>query len=131
MAMKRYEIPREETDDWLTTYADAITLLMAFFVMLLTFAEFDVPAYQEAASAIKKNIGDGDKDAKSDIQSLKIDVEDVVFEMQADQVVDVKLDKKGVVIDLASGAFFQPGTAQLNEAAIPVLEKITNMIKEE
>jgi len=121
----------DEVEDWLTTYADAITLLMAFFVMLLTFAEFDVPAYQEAAAAIANNIGEGENDAKSDSQTLKIDVEDVVFEMQADQVVDVSLDKKGVVIDLAGGAFFKPGNAQLNEAAIPVLDKISQMIKEE
>ena len=129
--MKQLPPVVEEAEDWLTTYADAITLLMAFFVMLLTFAEFDVPAYQEAAAAIANNIGDGEKDAQSATQSLKIDVEDVVFEMKADQVVDVKLDKKGVVIDLAGGAFFQPGNAQLNEVAIPVLEKISLMIKEE
>ena len=49
----------EEPDDMMTTYADAITLLMAFFVMLLTFAEYDVPAYQEAAAAIAENIGAG------------------------------------------------------------------------
>ena len=121
----------EEPDDMMTTYADAITLLMAFFVMLLTFSEYDVPAYQEAAAAIANEIGHGEKDAQSDTQTLKIDVEDIVFEMQADQVVDVKLDTKGVVIDLAGGAFFQPGNAKLNEAAVPVLEKITNMIKAE
>ena len=27
---------------WMATFADAITLLMAFFVMLLTFVEYDV-----------------------------------------------------------------------------------------
>ena len=42
-----------EAEDWLITYADAITLLMAFMVMLLTFAEYDIPAYQEAAAAIE------------------------------------------------------------------------------
>ena len=42
----------KEQEDWLITYADAITLLMAFFVMLLTFAEYDIPAYQEAAAAL-------------------------------------------------------------------------------
>ncbi len=121
----------EEPDDMMTTYADAITLLMAFFVMLLTFAEYDVPAYQEAAAAIAENIGAGDFDAVSDTETLKVDMEDVVYEMQADQVVEVNLDKKGVVIDLAGGAFFKPGTATLNEIAIPVLDKITNMIKQE
>jgi chemotaxis protein MotB len=122
--------PEQPVDEsWLGTYADAITLLMAFFVMLLTFAEFDVPAYQEAAAAIANNIGSGEQDNVSDTQALKIDVEDIVFEMQADQAVDVKLDKKGVVIELSGGAFFQPGTANLVDQAIPVLEKITQTVK--
>jgi chemotaxis protein MotB len=128
MAMPKTEKKPEGAEDWLTTYADAITLLMAFFVMMLTFAEFDVPAYQEAAAAIANNIGAGEKDNVSDTQELKIDVEDVVFEMQAAEAVDVKLDKKGVVIELSGGAFFKPGTAKMYEDAIPVLDKITKMI---
>ncbi|NQV43631.1 MAG: hypothetical protein HQ501_01915 [Rhodospirillales bacterium] len=44
-------------EDWLITYADAITLLMAFFVMLLTFAEYDIPAFEEAAAAIANAVG--------------------------------------------------------------------------
>jgi len=121
------EAPVDES--WLGTYADAITLLMAFFVMLLTFSEFDVPAYQEAAAAIANNVGSGEKDAKSDTQNLKLDVEDVVYEMQADQAVAITLDKKGVVIELSGGAFFKPGTAQLVDLAVPVLDKITQTIK--
>jgi|GEM_PF-4851623 len=75
-------IPKKKASDapgeeWLTTYADAITLLMAFFVMLLTFAEFDVPAYEEAAAAIKDNIGHGEKEQTA-TQTLKLDIEDVV-----------------------------------------------------
>ena len=46
--------PVEEPPDesWMATFADAITLLMAFFVMLLTFADYDIPAFDEAAAAI-------------------------------------------------------------------------------
>lgn len=129
MAIPKVEKRPEEPEDWLTTYADAITLLMAFFVMMLTFAEFDVPAYQEAAAAIANNIGSGEKDNISETQELKIDVEDVVFELDAAEAVNVTLDKKGVVIELSGGAFFQPGTAKLFDDAIPVLDKITQIIK--
>jgi chemotaxis protein MotB len=116
----------EEKEDWLTTYADAITLLMAFMVMLLTFAEYDMPAFETTANAIKNNLTG--QDSTSPIQLLRIDVQDVVFNMQADQVVKVETDKKGIVIELSSSAFFVPGTADVREEALPVMEKMTQTL---
>lgn len=123
MGMKPQKQQCEELEDWILTYADAITLLMAFFVMMLTFAEFDIPAYQEAAEAIKAQVGNREKE-DSPVQTLKLDVEDVVYNMEADQVVTVSIDGRGVVIELASSAFYRSGTAQLRAQAIPVLKKI-------
>ena len=116
----------EEKEDWLITYADAITLLMAFMVMLLTFSEYDLPAFEEAAAAIESNLTG--REATSPTQLLKIDVQDVVFNMQADQVVKVETDTKGVVIELSSSAFYKPGTAEMREQAIPVLEKMVQTL---
>lgn len=116
----------EEKEDWLITYADAITLLMAFMVMLLTFSKYDVPAFEEAAAAIKSNLTG--KDATSPIQLLRIDVQDVVYNMQADQVITVEKDDRGVIIELASSAFYMPGSADIREEALPVLEKITQTL---
>ncbi len=118
--------PEEEKEDWLVTYSDAITLLMAFFVMLLTFAEYDIPAFEEAAKAIKENIGSGEKKTTSD--QLKVEIEDVVYEVQANQAISVSKVLKDVIIDLDSRAFFKPGSAELREAAIPVLEKLAKTI---
>jgi len=119
--------PEEPVDEsWVATYADATTLLMAFFVMLLTFAEYDIPAFEEAAKAIAENVGQ--REQISTTQELKLAVEDVVFEMQADQAVSVAQDNRGIVIELASRAFFKPGSAQFNEVAIPVLEKMSAML---
>ncbi len=117
----------EDKEDWLTTYADAITLLMAFFVMLLSFTKYDIPALEEAAAAFKVTIGKQDQ-ATSPIQLLKLDVQDVVYNMQADQVVTIDKDDKGLVIDLASSAFYQPGSAEIREEAAPVLVKISQTL---
>lgn len=120
-----------KTEDWLVTYADAITLLMAFFVMLLTFAEYDIPAMQEASEAIANEIGGGflGKEAEaSPTKILKLDLEDMVYEMQADEVINVETDGKGVVMELDSSAFYKPGSADIREQAIPVLEKMAEML---
>jgi chemotaxis protein MotB len=117
----------DNTEDWMTTFADAITLLMAFFVMLLTFAEFDIPAYEEAAAAIASNVGNKEQQATT-TQQLKIELEDIVFNMNADQAVEVSQDSRGINIEMRSGAFFKPGSAELRDEAIPVLDKMGTLL---
>lgn len=118
----------EEGEDWLVTYADAITLLMAFFVMMLTFAKFDVPAYEQLKDALAKNVG-GRKDVVSPTKLLKIEVQDAVFHMGADKSVTVSQDQAGVVIELASSNFYKPGSADIRDSAKPVLKKIADLLK--
>ena len=99
---------------------------MAFMVMLLTFAEYDMPAFEEASAAIKNNLTG--QENTSPTQLLKIDVQDVVYNMQADQVVKVETDSKGVVIELSSSAFYKPASAEMRDQAIPVLEKMVQTL---
>ena len=44
-------------DDWITTYADAITLLMAFFVMMFSMSELKQDKFAEFQSAIDAALG--------------------------------------------------------------------------
>lgn len=119
-ADEEWEAPSE---DWLITYADAITLLMAFFVMILTFSEFDIPAYEAAAQAIKAEVGNKEIEDTA-TESLKLDIEDIVYTIEADRVVNVFFDARGVVIELDGTAFYKPGSAEIRLEALPVLEKI-------
>ena len=122
MAMKSAPAQKEETEDWLVTYADAITLLMAFFVMLLNFSKIDIPKFEAVAAGIAKEVGM--KDKQTPMQILKLDIQDVVFNMQADQAVEVGTDEQGVVMELASSAFYKPGSADIREEAVGVLKKL-------
>ena len=119
--------PDEPPDEsWMATFADAITLLMAFFVMLLTFAEYDIPSFDEAAAAIAERVGGTPQETPASQMSAA--VEDAMFEMQADQAVKVERDGRGIVVDLGGSAFFEPGSAKLRKAALPVLKKLTETI---
>jgi chemotaxis protein MotB len=42
---------------WMATFADMATLLMAFFVLLLSFAEVNVPKYKQIAGSLRSAFG--------------------------------------------------------------------------
>lgn len=111
-----------EEEEWLMTYADAITLLMAFFVMLVSFSKIDIPLYEEVMAGIKDEIGRGETVSTTTV--LAQELESAVFEMQAEQVVDVQKTNKGLSIEMSSGAFFIPGTAKLRPEAAPILDSM-------
>ena len=55
------EAPREEKDEgapaWVMTFADLMSLLMCFFVLLLSFSEMDVQKYKQIAGSMKMAFG--------------------------------------------------------------------------
>ena len=122
--MEEDEAPDES---WLITYADAITLLMAFFVMLLNFSKIDIPSFQNAAAGIKNEIGMGTKEF-SPISILEASIKDEVTEMQADKVVKTSTNDNGIVIELASSAFYEPGSANIRKEAKPVLQRMAGFL---
>ena len=42
---------------WMATFADMATLLMAFFVLILSFAEFNVPKFKQISGSLKNSFG--------------------------------------------------------------------------
>lgn len=126
MSAPKFEEEPEEAEEWLTTYADAITLLMAFFVMLASFSKIDLPLFEQVAAGIKNELGK--RDTQSPISLLKIDVQDVVYEMQADQAVNVETTDKGISIELSSAAFYKAGSAEIRDEALPVMDKIAETL---
>jgi len=123
----------EEPDDeeWLTTYADAITLLMAFFVMLVSFSKIDLPLFEEVMSGIQQEIGMGAAKETS-TSEVKTKIEEIVFQIGMEQMVEVQKDSRGVTIEMANAGFFKPGTAQIKEEAIPLIAEWGKvLVKEE
>lgn len=66
---KNEEVEEEEGDEecpkcppvgapaWMATFADMATLLMAFFVLILSFAEFNVPKFKQISGSLKNAFG--------------------------------------------------------------------------
>ena len=68
MAEAEAEVEEEEEEEcpkcppvgapaWMATFADMATLLMAFFVLILSFAEFNVPKFKQISGSLKNAFG--------------------------------------------------------------------------
>jgi len=55
------DAPEEEVEEgapaWLATFADLMSLLMCFFVLLLSFSEMDIQKYKQVAGSMKFAFG--------------------------------------------------------------------------
>ena len=120
-----------EDEDWLVTYADAITLLMAFFVMLVSFSKIDMEIFDAVMSGIKEEIGMTKEDTISTTQQLSTALEVASFEMQMEQVVEVTKTDRGITIEMDSNSFFKPGTAQIVDQGFPLIQKWAELLTQE
>ncbi|AUG52624.1 OmpA/MotB family protein [Thalassospira marina] len=118
----------EISEDWLATYADAITLLMAFFIMLVSFSKIELPVFEKIQAGIAQNLGKRSVVRPTEI--LETDLKDVVFNLALDKSVHVTTDDEGIMLELASGSFFQSGSADLTRDAVLFLKDVGDLLKQ-
>ncbi len=113
---------RDETDDWVTTFADMATLLLAFFILLAAISKVDPVLYEQVKAGMAKGIGQ--RDIERPIQALRNDITAAIELMKVDDVVGLGVDQQGLVIDFATSAFYEPGSAQPREQAQQIFERV-------
>jgi chemotaxis protein MotB len=145
---KRHE-ENENAERWLLTYADLITLLLAFFIMMYVFSKKDAQKYDEVASHLKTIFsggtglaGKGSVTATSPIdmpskgassgeikRQLESELMDSNRNKPGGENISVLSDERGVVIRVLDKAFFDEGKAELKDGAKGALDKIVPIIK--
>ena len=137
---------------WLTTYADMVTLMLCFFVMLFEPAEIDITSLQNLSASISGDPTGGGmslslgrlaelgnnvsslpsmEKGRSLGTALKKAVSVFAPDIKTNKIA-VTSDERGVVISLASDAFFAPGSADLNiEETREVLLKLANFLSDD
>jgi chemotaxis protein MotB len=126
----RFTSPRkEEHEDWLMSYADMITLLMAFFVLLISMSHLDPIKFEQVEGGMARDIGK--RESARPLQDLKTELGEVLKGLKIDDTrVGIGSDDRGLVLDLDGGAFFDPGSAKLKDEMIPALDKIAGTLND-
>jgi chemotaxis protein MotB len=115
---------------WFATFADMMTLLLAFFVLLAAISTIDPVKLQEMAETMGKKVGKTRKEAKAmNLADISKAVSAVVKKSHLEESVEVTTSPKGVTIGISSDISFESGSAELKPGIIPILEKFIPTIK--
>jgi chemotaxis protein MotB len=90
---KHREVEEDTSQDWLTTYSDLVTLLLAFFVLLFSFSEVDAKKWDELVKTfsgefvIQENSDTSSilEDSSSVLENNNIDIREQLIESQRQQ----------------------------------------------
>lgn len=90
---KHREVEEDTSQDWLTTYSDLVTLLLAFFVLLFSFSEVDAKKWDELVKTfsgefvIQENSDTSSilDDNSSVLENNNIDIREQLIESQRQQ----------------------------------------------
>lgn len=142
---------------WLVSYADFITLLMVFFVIMYSIAQVDVKKYKVVAESLRRafggeaaavvdpsinqsGVGTGDSKPapvsvpefpprQSDTLDVATDISSVLNSAGMSSDVAVNNNAEGVLISISEQLLFQPGSADIQPNAKTVLDRLATMLK--
>lgn len=137
---------------WLLTYADMITLLMAFFIMLYSMSILNLNRFKSVAVSIRsgfngplkgqsKTILTGDKpeviknvalpDDDKVTEDLAKKIQALVKSQKLENLVKMRTDERGLVVSISTDKLvFQKGQADLSPTAKKILSTIAKVLKE-
>lgn len=138
------EEPHENADRWLLTYADMITLLMAFFIMMYSMSVLNLSRFQDAAEGIRQSLGAQQtrgmgSGSKTQDDSLVDGSVDGVLQPLVKYIKDlpqsgvngvqVGQDYRGLIITIKSDKMlFAAASPAISPKAYPILDRIAETL---
>jgi chemotaxis protein MotB len=109
-------------EGWLTSYADLITNLLIFFVLIMSASELQMGKLESIASSLSQTVSP--KSLKHAEKQLNEEIEKQKLTNQ----VEVKMTDSGLEISFNSGMTFASGGADVLPDMLEPLKKIMNLL---
>jgi len=114
----------DEGGGWLTTFADMMTLLMTFFVLLFAMSTLDPVKLEQFGDSFGEKSGARKKTKKVSLSQINKEVKKLVMEQELQSQVKVRMDSRGVTLEIASDLAFNVGSADLSRSIQAFLVKL-------
>ena len=148
MKEKQEENQEPSAPFWMVTYSDMVTLLLTFFILLLSFAELDEIKFEEAAHSLKGALGvlagqqsprrnKTNNDSFSEVDMLRrrelyssvAELQKVAEELGYENDISINIHDNGILIRMGDRVLFDLGKANLKEKAFPILDVVGKTIR--
>ncbi|MBY0471165.1 OmpA family protein [bacterium] len=113
--------PDHDESNWLVSYADMMTLLCGFFIMMFSMAKLDEPQYERVKESVAKTFGG---EYKSPTNELAKFVTNVLQEAGIEKEVSVRSGPGGVAMIFQSTVLFDTLSADVKPQGQIILNKL-------
>ncbi|MBI4687009.1 MAG: OmpA family protein [Nitrospirae bacterium] len=136
---RRFREEDENPDRWVVSYADFITLLFAFFTTMYAISRVDIGKLELFAGSMKsafnsqpsisKPVIEGITPVSPSLVNIEKEVNAAVTMLKTKEDIEVKTDKRGVIISIGDHLLFDSGNEAVKETAAEELSKIASVIE--
>lgn len=128
MRPPRRHLPQEEnTDSWLMSYADMITLLMCFFIIFVSVSEPKRDKFSEITEGLANKFGS--VSMATPFAGAYGTLQSIVESQQLFRDVAIARTDRGIEMEIAGGAFFLKHSAEFNPEKLAVLEDMVESLQ--
>ncbi len=158
MARKKYDEDSDNHDRWLVSYADFITLLFAFFVVMYALSSVNEGKYQVLSHSLLNAFGRGPgvgaplpavsalpralpaqklrnaealRREKEQLTAVARNILQVLAPLVEQGKVRVTQTTRGVNVEINASVLFAPGDARLSEGSIQALKAVAAVLKDD
>jgi chemotaxis protein MotB len=146
MARKRKADEHENLERWLLTYADLITLLLAFFIVMYSMSKVDSKKFGKMKEALSGALRGGTTAIKKGdqigalpgsgvlnvggLKTLGENIEKGAELISEEKLISTEVSERGLIIHIMESALFRSGSAELEPKAMAILDLVAQQIKE-
>ncbi len=113
-------------EGWLISYADLMTLLVGFFVILMSFSQVDEEKFDEIKKSVTKEFG-GRYEAP--YEQISKQIEQAIKNAGLENQIHLRTDATGVEIRFLGTTFFDLGSVDIKENGQKVLNTLIGEIQ--
>ncbi len=148
------EKPKQEikmgAPEWVVTFGDMMSLLLTFFVLILSFSSLELDKFKKFAGIMREGfgvqtaismqtvpmgsntMGDNTSGQRGSADSLIVlqQVRETIEQSEAEGMANVEITDRGVVLRVDGDAAFSSGSADLSGPAMQLLGEVAKMAGE-